>query len=94
VLPLPKKLPPTGNWTNEELGYFNLHYYQVYDWNKYFCEASGLTPMAKDIAEVDLGIGEIGESMYLSSDFEIVLIKIYRSSFSIAQNQFYQIRAL
>jgi hypothetical protein len=57
-------LRPTGEWTDDELKYFNLHYYQVTDWNTYICDSvSNLSQMATDIAAVELSATEIGQSM-------------------------------
>lgn len=64
---LPKKLPATGEWTKDELEFFNLHYYQVSDWRQYFCDSTSEMPeTAKDLAELDLNIEEIIQSILIA----------------------------
>lgn len=61
---LPKQLSSTTNWTQGELELFQIHYYQVSDWQTYFCETSvDMTQEAKDLANLRLDIEEIIESM-------------------------------
>lgn len=59
-----KKPPPTGEWTLDTLKFFKLHYYQVSDWAQYICDTTSEMPQtAKDLADLDLNIEEIIQSM-------------------------------
>lgn len=78
-LVLPKKLSPTSEWTVEELHYFNLHYYQVSDWKKYFCESNTEMPKkALDLAKLDLNMEEIIQGVYYFAEGGSALLTVFR----------------
>lgn len=59
-------IPNTHSWTFEELKYFNLHYFQVKDhekWATVFCPDVPLTPRAKALSEFPMGFEELSIGM-------------------------------